>query len=220
MAETAGKMNVKRWFPWVCLAMMLLADVFLFNSIREKDAITLKLRDTEVQLRQTQDELADLKNSDVGLQASEILRLRKQNEILTNRFAGLEEELAQLQVENSSNAQHLATARLAIRLQQQHLLELESETERILNTAAANATNDAAIIAQKTCLGNLRRIDDAKQAWATDNNAPDTAVPKETDLLPYLKTDQFPSCPSGGTYSINAVNELPTCSFPGHVFHE
>jgi hypothetical protein len=200
-------MNVKRWFPWACLAMMLLADVFLFGSIREKDAITLKLRDTEVELRQTQGDLSDLKNSNVGLQASEILRLRKQNEILTNRFAGMEEQLAELQVESTSNAQHLATARLAIRLQQQHLLELELETERILLTAAANATNNAAIIAQKSCLSNLRQIDDAKQAWASDNNEPDTAVPREADLLPYLKTDQFPSCPSGGSYSINAVNE-------------
>jgi len=213
-------MNVKRWFPWACLAMMLLADAVLFGSIRDKDTITLKLRDTQVQLRQTEEELSDLKNSNVGLQASEILRLRKQNEILTNRFAGMEAQMAQLQVENSSNAQHLATARLAIRLQQQHLQELEMETERILLTAAANATNNAAIIAQKTCLSNLRRIDDAKQAWATDNSAPDTAVPKEADLLPYLRTDQFPACPSGGTYSINSVNELPTCSFPGHVFHE
>ena len=212
-------MNVKRWFPWACLAMMLLADVCLFGSIREKDAITLKLRDTEVQWHQAQDALSDLKNSNVGWQASEILRLRKQNEILTNRFAAMEAELAQLQVENTSNAQHLATARLAIRLQQQHLQELELETERILLTAVANATNSAAIIAQKSCLSNLRRIDDAKQAWASDHNVPDTTVPKAADLLPYLRADQFPSCPSGGVYSINAVNELPTCSFPGHVFH-
>ncbi len=212
-------MNVKRWFPWACLAMMLLADVFLFGSLREKEALKIKLRDTQVQLRQTQDELSDLKHSNVGLQASEILRLRKQNEILTNRFAGMEAQLAQLQVESSSNAQHLTTARLAIRLQQQHLQELELATEKILLTAAANATNNAAIIAQKTCLSNLRRIDDAKQAWATDTSALETDVPKEADLLPYLRSEQFPVCPSGGTYSINAVNELPTCSFPGHVFH-
>jgi predicted nuclease with TOPRIM domain len=213
-------MNVKRWFPWACLAMMLVTDIFLFRAIREKDAATLNLRDTEVQLSQTQDDLDALKNSNVGLQASEILRLRKQNEILTNRFAGLEDSLAEMEAENTSNAQHLATARLAIRLQQQHLQQLESQTEQILLVAATYATNNAAIIAQKTCLSNLRRIDDAKQAWATENSEPDSAVPKEADLLPFLKSGVFPVCPSGGTYSINAVNEVPTCSYPGHVFRQ
>ena|ERR1700723_959726 len=116
MAETADSMNVKRWFPWACLALMLAADLFLFRAIRQKDDIMLKLRDTQVELRQTQDELTALKNSNVGLQASEILRLRKQNEILTNRFGGMETELAELQAENTSNAQHLGTARLAIRM--------------------------------------------------------------------------------------------------------
>lgn len=213
-------MNVKRWFPWACLALMLAADIFLFRAIRQKDAVVLNLRDTQVELHETRDELNALKNSNVGLQASEILRLREQNEILTNRFAGLEASLAEMAAENTSNAQHLATARLAIRLQQEHLQELETETEQILLTAASMATNSAAIIAQKTCLSNLRRIDDAKQAWAAENNEPDNAVPKEEDLLPYLKGGVFPVCPSGGTYSINAVDEVPTCSYPGHVFRQ
>jgi hypothetical protein len=219
MAETAGSMNVKRWFPWACLAMMLAADIFLFRAIRQKDAIMLKLRDTQVEMRQTQDELTALKNSNVGLQASEILRLRKQNEILTNRFGGLEASLAESQEENTSNAQHLGTARLAIRLQQQHLQQLAQASEKLLVDAVADATNSAAIIAQKTCLSNLRLIDDAKQAWATENSEPDNAVPKEADLLPYLKGGIFPVCPGGGSYSINAVDEVPTCSIPGHVFH-
>ena len=219
-------MNVKRWFPWACLALMLAADVFLFLAIRQKDEIMIELRDKQVQWRQTQDELTELKNSNVGLQASEILRLRKQNEfltnqnaILTNQFAGLEMSLAELQAENTSNAQHLGTARLAIRLQQEHLQQLAQASEKVLSEAVADATNTAAIIAQKNCLNNLRLIDDAKQAWATENGEPDNAVPKRADLLPYLKGGEFPVCPSGGKYSINAVNELPTCSFPGHVFH-
>lgn len=215
---------MKRWFPWACLVLMLAADIFLFRAIRQKDAVVLNLRDVQVELRETQDELNALKNSNVGLQASEILRLRKQNEILTNRFAGMEASLAEMaalnaekDAENTSNAQHLAAARLAIQLQQEHLQELEAQTQRILLTAANLATNNAAIIAQKTCLTNLRRIDDAKQAWATENGAPDNAVPKREDLLPYFKGGVFPVCPSGGTYSINAVNEVPTCSYPGHA---
>jgi hypothetical protein len=216
-------MNVKRWFAWACLALMLVAELFLFRANREKDAALTGLHDTQMQLRQVQDDLDALKNSNVGLQASEILRLRKQNEIITNRFAALEFSLAQLSVLNQSNAQHLATARLALQLQQEHLAELEATNDLILaandQLADTNAAN-VEVIARKTCLGNLRRIDDAKQEWASENNSPDDAVPTEKDLLLYLKDAVFPVCPSGGKYSINAVDELPTCSFPGHVLPE
>ena len=213
-------MNVKRWFAWVCLALMLVAEIFLFQANRQKDAALLSLRDTQAQLHDMQAELEALKNSNVGLQASEILRLRKQNEIITNRFAALEYSLSQLGSENESNAQHLATARLAIQLQQEHLQELETKNEQIQDAAESSATNAASVIAQKTCLGNLRRIDDAKQEWAGDNDAPNNAVPTVAELLPYLKGGIFPVCPSGGTYSINAIDEVPTCSYPGHILPE
>jgi hypothetical protein len=36
------------------------------------------------------------------------------------------------------------------------------------------------------------------------------------DLLPYLKDGVFPVCPDGGTYSINSVDAVPTCSVAGH----
>ncbi|MGC9943820.1 MAG: hypothetical protein ABSE48_18490 [Verrucomicrobiota bacterium] len=213
-------MNVKRWFAWACLALMLVAEILLFQANRQKDAALIKLRDTQAQLRQTDDALSALKNSDVGLQASEILRLRKQNEILTNRFAALESSVAQMSAEDESNAQHLATARLALQLQADHLQELEAQNQQIQIAAESNASNAAAIIAQQTCLSNLRRIDDAKQQWAADNDEADNAVPKAADLLKYLKSGVFPVCPCGGTYSINPVNEVPTCSYPGHVLRE
>ncbi len=73
---------------------------------------------------------------------------------------------------------------------------------------------------KKTCLNNLRLIDDAKQQWATDFEKPDSAVPSEKDLSPYLKNGVLPVCPSGGIYLINAVDELPTCSIPGHALPE
>ena len=67
-------MNVKRWFAWVCLALMLVAEIFLFQANRQKDAALLSLRDTQAQLHDMQAELEALKNSNVGLQASEIDR--------------------------------------------------------------------------------------------------------------------------------------------------
>ena len=86
------------------------------------------------------------------------------------------------------------------------------------STAAMDAS--ATVIAKKTCLNNLRLIDDAKQQWATDFGKPDSAVPSEKDLAPYLKNKILPVCPGGGIYLINAVDEFPTCSTPGHVLPE
>jgi hypothetical protein len=36
-------------------------------------------------------------------------------------------------------------------------------------------------------------------------------------LLPYFKDGVIPACPAGGTYTLNAVGELPSCTVPGHV---
>jgi len=210
-------MNLKRWFAWLCLALMLFAELLLFRATREKDAAETDTRAAHLQMRQMQQELDALKKSDAGLQAAEISRLRKQNEILTTKLATLQASLDPLILENQANAQHLATARVALQLQQQHLQELQDINRQIVAAGTAALNSSAAIIAKKTCLSNLRLIDDAKQQWAADNNKPDRAVPTEKELRPYLKTGLLPICPSGGIYLINAVNELPTCSFPGHV---
>jgi len=70
------------------------------------------------------------------------------------------------------------------------------------------------------CVNNLRLIDHAKQQWAVENNKADTDVPTVMNLAKYLKGGHMPHCPEGGTYSINAVGEAPTCSHPGHKLPE
>jgi len=67
------------------------------------------------------------------------------------------------------------------------------------------------------CINNLRQIDGAKQQWALEKNKTGDDVPTEKDLLPYLKDGVFPTCPDGGTYSINNVDALPTCTVQDHV---
>jgi prepilin-type N-terminal cleavage/methylation domain-containing protein len=73
--------------------------------------------------------------------------------------------------------------------------------------------------AQKNaCIVNLRQIDGAKQMWATENRKTDTDVPAETDIAPYLKGNQMPTCPgTGAKYNIGAVAQNPTCDTPGHT---
>ena len=202
-------MNLKRWFAWLCLALMLLAETLLFQANHAKDAAVNSLRDAQQESRQLAAALEELKNSNTGLQAAEILRLRKQNEILTKKLAALQAADAQLRAEGQQAAQHLTTARTALQLQQEHLAQLQTENQQIANAQAEAQQRNA-------CINNLRQIDAAKQQWALEKNKTAAAVPAAQDLLPYFTDGNFPVCPAGGAYTINAVGDLPSCSVPGH----
>jgi hypothetical protein len=67
---------------------------------------------------------------------------------------------------------------------------------------------------QNACINNLRQIDAAKQQWALEKGKTATDVPTWDDIQPYI--GRILHCPVGGTYTINAVGEKPTCSVPGH----
>jgi hypothetical protein len=72
------------------------------------------------------------------------------------------------------------------------------------------------ISASGWCVNNLRQIDAAKQIWAMEHHNSLDATPTIADLTPYLNRRQsrdFPQCPLGGIYRINAVKDPPTCSF-------
>jgi hypothetical protein len=69
-----------------------------------------------------------------------------------------------------------------------------------------------------TCRNTLRTIDGAKQTWSLENRKSPADVPSDDDLfgvMLYVRTK--PVCPAGGKYSLNAVNQKPACSFPGHT---
>jgi prepilin-type N-terminal cleavage/methylation domain-containing protein len=66
---------------------------------------------------------------------------------------------------------------------------------------------------QKTCLSNLRQINDAKEIWATDTRQSDGAPCTQGDLWPgYIGGSAFPACPTNGTYTIDVVGNSPSCS--------
>lgn len=66
----------------------------------------------------------------------------------------------------------------------------------------------------RTCVSNLRQIEEAKEQYAMAHNLPGGGSVTSEDLAPdYIRT--WPSCPSGGTYDVNAVDAFPTCSFAG-----
>jgi Tfp pilus assembly protein PilE len=81
----------------------------------------------------------------------------------------------------------------------------------IPNFVKARATSQ-----RNACINNLRQIDAAKQQWALEKGKSATDVPTEDDLKIYLMHSQFPHCPAGGNYTINAVGQPPECSIPDH----
>ena len=63
----------------------------------------------------------------------------------------------------------------------------------------------------KSCVANLKQIDSAKEQWAMDNKKTSADTPQTTDLYGTY-TKSTPSCPSNGTYTINAIGTAPVCS--------
>ena len=203
-------MIFRRWFAWACLVLVVIAEVALFRAYRDRDALQIDFNNSQAELRQAAAERDELKHSNAGLQAAELSRLRKQNQLLSNQVVQWRTSLDELNFESRSNALHLATARTALLLQQRHLEQLATQNQQILDASQA-------VIARKTCLSDLRFIDDAKQQWALDTGKPPATVPTVKDLQIYFKQGVLPECPGGGTYSLNALNEVPTCSIPGHA---
>lgn len=67
----------------------------------------------------------------------------------------------------------------------------------------------------KSCQGNLRQMETAKEQWAMDTKAASTATPTAANLVDeYMKgtADTLPTCPSNGTYTLGAMTARPSCS--------
>ncbi|CUU36694.1 prepilin-type N-terminal cleavage/methylation domain-containing protein [Armatimonadetes bacterium GXS] len=65
------------------------------------------------------------------------------------------------------------------------------------------------------CRSNLRQIQAAKEQWAMATNQAPDATPNWNNLVPQF-IQQQPTCPSGGTYTINDLSTPPACSITGH----
>ena len=81
---------------------------------------------------------------------------------------------------------------------------------RARGTAQANA-----------CINNLHKISDASDEFAIEHNkTTGDPVSLSRDLTPYIKMNsagKLPICPARGTYGIESVGEIPTCSIGSSV---
>ena len=64
---------------------------------------------------------------------------------------------------------------------------------------------------KNACINNLRQLDSAKEQWALAEKKMTGDIPDEAGVLEYVKGG-MPTCPAGGTYTLNAISANPTCS--------
>jgi general secretion pathway protein G len=66
------------------------------------------------------------------------------------------------------------------------------------------------------CIANLKQIEGAKATWAMENRKNNSDTPTTSDLYganAYIRTE--PTCPGGGTYTLQQVDTKPSCSLSG-----
>jgi DNA repair exonuclease SbcCD ATPase subunit len=202
-------MKLNKWMLWLLVVAFLASEIFLFSALRQKEALQVSFQTQKQRADDLQAQVDSLQNSNAGLQGAEISKLRADNQDLPR----LRNQVTQLQAANQKLTEQLKATSTYARQQQAQLQQI-AEAQQAAQAAETEVED------RNACINNLRQIDAAKQQWALEKNKPVTAIPTEQDIAPYIKLDSngnLPKCPSGGTYSLNAVGELPTCSFPGHV---
>jgi hypothetical protein len=160
------------------------------------------------QLAQAAQEKADAGSATTAqaTQVRDLARLRGEVALLrskTNELAKARQEIAALKQQFTSEADTRA-----------------AETEARKSDLAASQAQAKQAREDNACINNLRLIDAAKQQWALEFRKQATDTPGIDDLRPYIgrgPNGEVPTCPDGGTYTIGAVSEKPTCSNPSHV---
>ncbi len=217
--EKKPAMNLKRWFLWLCLAVVVVSEVMLFKADHQLTAAVIARDTAQHDADKARADLEQFKASAAAAQGLEGDRLRKENQNLTQTITQLKSETNRLQQANQQLTRQLAAVGETAQQQQEQLQQWEAAS-RQARAAAQQSQSQAqsrAVVERDACIANLKLIDAAKLQWALEYNKAEDAIPTAQDLLPYFKDGGFPVCPSGGTYTINSVGQAPTCSIPGHA---
>lgn len=209
-------MNLKDVFLGLCIVALLASEFFLFRANQQKSAALVKSGEAQHDAQQARAELDQFKAAAAAAeQSAGTDRLRQENRNLTQTITRLKEETNRLQQANQKLTQQLAAVGETAQQQQARLQQWQAASQQA--RTVVQQSQSQAVIERNACIANLKLIDAAKLQWALLNNKTEDAIPTRQDLLQYFKDGVFLICPSGGTYTINAVGEAPTCSIPGHA---
>jgi len=181
---------------------LLASVVLLVGGCSSKDAELAAQRQKE--LEAVRAELEQIKTS-AATQESELTRLRKDNLELLR----LRNEVRQLRDAKKQLSQEAQTAQAQAERAQAQVQAVQSQAQQAAQALATQQQVNA-------CINNLRLLQGAKQQWALEHRKPANAVPLGNELSAYLKGG-VPRCPLGGTYNLNSVGAVPTCTTAGHA---
>jgi len=219
---------MKAALPWLVALIGIAAAAYFFKSHKSATAQATTLQHEVHELQPLRAEIATLKTTVVP--PDELARLRKDGEDVLR----LRNEVRQLRETNSTLMAQAQSAQTAIEQAQQQAAQARVQADAAKHNVILSAeqaatiaasyglvpTNSPAVDALNACINNLRQIDGAKQQWALEKRQVATVTPALEFLLPYLKGSAAPQCPSGGSYTVNAVDTEPTCSIPGHALSQ
>ena len=208
-------MNLKRWFVWLCLAVLVVSEVLLFQSNRQRQDALAQLSVAQHDADKARKELGDIKASAAAMQGAEGDRLRRENQSLNQTITQLRNETNRLQKTNQQLTQQLTSLGATAQQQQEKLQQWEAASRQA--TAIVQQSQSQAELDRQACVANLKRIVAAKLQWAIEYNKTELDIPTMQDLQAYFKDGVVPVCPSGGAYTLNSAGQLPTCSIPGHA---
>jgi flagellar biosynthesis GTPase FlhF len=212
-------MNLKRWFVWLCLAVVVVSEAMLFRANHQLTAAVVARDTAQHDADKARQDLEQFKSFVAATQGTEGDRLRSENQNLAQAVTQLKSETNRLRQANQQLTRQLAAVGQTAQQQQAQLQQWQaaSQQARAVAQQSQSQAQSQAVIERNACIANLKLIDAAKLQWALLNNKTEDAIPTAQDLLPYFKDGIVPVCPSGGTYTINAVGQAPTCSIPGHA---
>ncbi len=163
------------------------------------------LQDEAQRLRAEKQEL----NRQVQQARAQAQRAQAQAQDASSQLQTAQRQMEALRASAAQAAQAAKEAQAALAAQR------AAQTQTAKQTRPANAPTLDTAAATGACINNLRRISRAQQQWALENQNATSVSPALSDLASYL-LNEVPTCPAGGTYTLNATG-LPTCSHPGHT---
>ena len=142
--EKRNAMNLKRWFLWLCLAVIVVGEVMLYRANQQRDDARVE-RDTA--RHEAQVALADLeqfKASAAAAQGAEGDRLRQANQNLTQAITRLKSETNRLQQASRQLTQQLAA--------------LGDRRLRVVDGESAYLPLNKQVAAAETVLGEVKSL--------------------------------------------------------------
>ena len=138
-------MNLKRWFLWLCLAVIVVGEVMLFQANQKRDAAIVARDTAQHDADKARKDLDQFQASAAAAQGAEGDRLRRENQNLSQALTQLRTETNRLQKANQQLTQQLAALGVTAQQQQAQLQQWDAATRQartVVQQAQSQAETD------------------------------------------------------------------------------